>query len=414
MKRVVALLTLCAVLVGCFVGCGKPANDPSTPTSSDISDVSTSTTTTTTEGDVTGDTTTGTGDQTTDASDGTTTEGEQTAGTSGTSGTAGTQGTTGTKKPSTSDTKDTTSGTKDTTTKISTTKNTTTTTTKSRVTGMFSSTTTSSGGGITVPTQNGGNKGYEFDPGDEWELFWSDEFNGTTVDESKWNYEEGKGDFYTENRENVVVRDGNLIITARHADPKENRGLNFSTGAINSSHKFSFQYGRLEFRARLPYGEGVWPALWTMGDYYLTTSDEKGWPVCGEIDVMEMVGAGTDADKYQQVQNKQHTSGLHWGKDRENHKEIGAVKHRVSDGILADAYHVFAIEWDEESIKFFFDDEMCTEVFLSDPTMLNSFHQKHWIIINLALYNYEPYIADDTTPLPQSMFVDYVRVYKKK
>ena len=270
MKRVVALLTLCAVLVGCFVGCGKPANDPSTPTSSDISDVSTSTTTTTTEGDVTGDTTTGTGDQTTDASDGTTTEGEQTAGTSGTSGTsgtAGTQGTTGTKKPSTSDTKDTTSGTKDTTTKISTTKNTTTTTTKSRVTGMFGSTTTNSGGGITVPTQNGGNKGYEFDPGDEWELFWSDEFSGTELDTTKWNCEDGKGNGFTKKVSNVKVQNGQLVITARHENPKDNKGLAFSTGYVTTARKFSFQYGRLEFRARLPYGEGVWPALWTMGDY---------------------------------------------------------------------------------------------------------------------------------------------------
>ena len=414
MKRVVALLTLCAVLVGCFVGCGKPANDPSTPTSSDISDVSTSTTTTTTEGDVTGDTTTGTGDQTTDASDGTTTEGEQTAGTSGTSGTAGTQGTTGTKKPSTSDTKDTTSGTKDTTTKISTTKNTTTTTTKSRVTGMFSSTTTSSGGGITLPSQNEGNKGYEFDPGDEWELFWSDEFSGNTLDTSKWSYEVGKAGIYTEKAENVTVQNGNLILTARHANPKDNQGLNFTTGAVNSAHKFSFQYGRLEFRARLPYGEGVFPALWTMGDYYLTTSDEKGWPRCGEIDVMEFIGGGSEAEKYTDPANKLSTCNLHWGVNRDAHKAIGTTNAKIMDGIWADAYHIFAIEWDEKSIKWYRDDRLIIERDINDPDMLDSFHQKHWIIINVALCDFEPDIANATTPLPQSMYVDYVRVYKKK
>ncbi len=324
-----------------------------------------------------------------------------------------TKSSTKTEKTTTKSSTKTNSTTKVTTTKSTTTKSTTVTTSSTKWTPNFTTTSKTDGGGITT-TSKVDNKGYEFEPGDEWELFWNDEFNDTALDTSKWSYEEGKGDFYTENKENVELRNGNLIITARHENPKENRGLKFSTGAINSSHKFSFQYGRLEFRARLPYGEGVWPALWTMGDYYLTTSDELGWPVCGEIDVMEMVGAGTDADKYQQVQNQQHTSGLHWGVDRENHRDIGAVKHRVSEGILADKYHVFAIEWDEKSIKFFFDDKMCTEVFLDDPSMLNSFHQKHWIIINLALYNYEPFIADDTTPLPQSMYVDYVRVYKKK
>ena len=414
MKRVIALFTLCAVLVGCFVGCGKPANDPSTPTSSDISDVSTSTTTTTTEGDVTGDTTTGTGDQTTDASDGTTTEGEQTAGTSGTSGTAGTQGTTGTKKPSTSDTKDTTSGTKDTTTKISTTKNTTTTTTKSRVTGMFSSTTTSSGGGITVPTQNGGNKGYEFDPGDEWELYWNDEFNGSALDTTKWTCESGTTAIYVEKAENVTIQGGNLVLTARHVDPSTNKGKAITTGAVNSGKKFSFQYGRLEFRARLPYGEGVHPGLWTMGDYYLTTNDELGWPRCGEIDVMEFVGAGGAADRYTEPYNRRTTVNLHWGANRDVHKEIGTTSYYIQNGSLADDYHVYACEWDEESITFYFDDVKISETKLNDPDMGDAFKQSHWIIMSFSLDSKGEHIANATTPLPQSMFVDYVRVYKKK
>ena len=412
MKRVVALLTLCAVLVGCFVGCGKPANDPSTPTSSDISDVSTSTTTTTTEGDVTGDTTTGTGDQTTDASDGTTTEGEQTAGTSGTSGTAGTQGTTGTKKPSTSDTKDTTSGTKDTTTKISTTKNTTTTTTKSRVTGMFSSTTTSSGGGITVPTQNGGNKGYEFDPGDEWELFWSDEFNGTTLDKSRWNIETGvSGDLFCRTEENVSVQSGVLRLGFR----KEKRmGKEYSAASVTTARKFSFQYGRLEFRARLPYGQGAGSALWTMGDSYLdASSDETGWPVCGEIDVMEACGAGTDANKYDSLLNYISTCNLHWGADRDNERNIGTTRYRA-DEVLADAYHIYAIEGGENKIRYFFDDMLIREVSLDDATMLDAFHQKHWIIISTRPIHWGDNPIDETCPLPQYFYVDYVRVYKKK
>ena len=419
MKRFYAMALAAVMLLCCCVGCGQKKPDVSDPVTPG-GDVSTSTTTTT-QGDESADTTTGTGDQTTDASDGTSTEGDPTADTTGTQSTTKPSDNKTTKPSDNKTTKPsdnkTTKPSDNKTTKpsnITTSNTTTTTTTKSRVTGMFSSTTTSSGGGITLPSQNEGNKGYEFDPGDEWELFWSDEFSGNTLDTSKWSYEVGKAGIYTEKAENVTVQNGNLILTARHANPKDNQGLNFTTGAVNSAHKFSFQYGRLEFRARLPYGEGVFPALWTMGDYYLTTSDEKGWPRCGEIDVMEFIGGGSEAEKYTDPANKLSTCNLHWGVNRDAHKAIGTTNAKIMDGIWADAYHIFAIEWDEKSIKWYRDDRLIIERDINDPDMLDSFHQKHWIIINVALCDFEPDIANATTPLPQSMYVDYVRVYKKK
>ena len=458
MKKMFTVLLAVAVLLCCCIGCGNKTPEVSDPIVSSDPDVSTGTTvsTDTTEDD--GNTTLGDSDNTdnvtdtTDEVEDTTTEADQTTDTTtgadttiadktttqGTKTTASTGTTTiktnkTTTKTTTAKTNKTTGKTttaktttaKTTTTKGSTTKTTTTITTKRTTTTTTVTTTTryrpgittttKGDSGVTVTTQNGAGKGYEFDPGDEWTLYWNDEFDGNAVDTSKWNVEEGSTGFYNKKASNVSVQNGQLVLSAKRENPYTNHKTDFSTGYVNSGGKFSFQYGRLEFRARLTYGKGVWSALWTLGDSYLSaSSDETGWPICGEIDVMEMVGGGGEADKYISSGNKLHTAGIHWGANRDVHQSINAVRHSVSDGILADAYHIYAIEWDEECIKFFFDDQMLSKISLNDESMLDSFHQPHWIIINIAMYNYEPEIADETTPLPQFMYVDYVRVYKKK
>ena len=318
-----------------------------------------------------------------------------------------------TAKTTTKSSTKTNSTTKVTTTKSTTTKSTTVTTSSTKWTPNFTTTSKNDGGGITT-TSKVNNKGYEFEPGDEWELFWNDEFDGSTLDTTKWTYESGVTAIYVEKQENVTVQGGNLILTAHHADPSSNKGRSFTTGAVNSGDKFSFQYGRLEFRARLPYGEGVHPGLWTMGDYYRTTSDELGWPRCGEIDVMELVGAGSEADRYTESYNRRTTCNLHWGANRDAHEEIGTTSYFIQDGSLADEYHVYACEWDEDSITFYFDDIKISETKLDDPEMGDAFKQPHWIIMSFSLDSKGQHVAGETTPLPQSMYVDYVRVYKKK
>ena len=424
MKRFYTIALAVTLLLCCCVGCGQKAPDVSNPVVSG-GDVSTSTTTTTTTvEDVSGeDTTTGTEDTTTGTNANADTTTGQSVTTSGTKDTtSGTKDTTtGTK--GTSGTKNTTTGTKGTTTTKKTTV-TTTTTTKKTVNNLFGTTTSNGGGGLTTQSTNGSNAGYEFDPGDEWELYWNDEFNGTTLDESKWSYEVGKSGIYTEKAENVTVQNGNLVLTARHANPKDNQGVSFTTGAVNSAHKFSFRYGRLEFRARLPYGEGVFPALWTLGDYYLTTSDEKGWPRCGEIDVMQFIGVGGETDRntrdgrdirgldvyaHNKIGNNWTTCNLHWGVDRQHHESSGA-DYCLPKGIFADDFHVFAIEWTEEKIEWYVDDDLIHTVDIRQPSMLDTFHKPHWIILSLNLVeDWEPRVKD-VTPFPQTMYVDYIRV----
>ena len=459
MKKYIALFLAAVMLLGCCVGCANKTPEVSDPVVNSDPDVSTTTsaqddTTDTTDQvadstdevtDTTDDTTDTTGEDAdaTDESSDTTTEADKTT-TSTTKGedkgtttkkaeTTTTKGETTTKKAETTTTKKTTTKkttTKNTTTKNTTTKNTTTkttttvTTTKTTTTVVTTTTTTryrpgittttKGDSGITVPSQNGVDKGYEFDPGDEWELYWNDEFDGKTLDTTKWTCESGTTTIYIEKEENVTVQGGNLILTARNADPSTNKGKKFTTGAVNTGDKFSFQYGRLEFRARLPYGEGVHPGLWTMGNYYRTTNDELGWPRCGEIDVMELVGAGGEADQYTESYNRRTTCNLHWGANRDEHREIGTTSYYIQDGSLADDYHVYACEWDEESITFYFDDIKIAEKKLNDPDMGDAFKQPHWIIMSFSLDSKGQHIADETTPLPQSMYVDYVRVYKKK
>ncbi|MBR5524152.1 MAG: glycoside hydrolase family 16 protein [Clostridia bacterium] len=374
------------------------------------------TTTTKGEGKTTttkADTKTTTGKTTT----GKTTTGKTTTGkTTGKTTTGKTTGKTTTGKTTTGKTTTGKTTTKNTTT-VTTTKTTTTTVTTTSTRYRPGITTTSkSEAVVTVPSQNEVGRGYEFDPGDEWTLYWNDEFDAATLDTTKWEVGNGKEkDNSYHIPENVTVQGGNLVLSARRQSYK---GRSYTTSNVTTARKFSFQYGRLEFRARLTYGQGVWPALWTMGDSYLTaSSDETGWPVCGEIDVMEMIGRGSESEKYTQKANSITTHNLHWGPNRDEHYALSDRMfhdHRLKDGVVADSYHIYAIEWDENSIKFFFDDELLNEININDPTMGNAFHQPHWIIMNVSLCNWEPEWVDETTPFPQSMFVDYVRVYKKK
>lgn len=242
----------------------------------------------------------------------------------------------------------------------------------------------------------------------QWKLYWSDEFDGDALDLTKWNIEDGTNGPVVKKAENVTVEDGNCVITIRRDDSTP--GYAFSTAYVSTAHKFSFQYGRLEFRAKLPIGQGLWPALWTLGDNYLTIQDDaKAWPFCGEIDVMELVGC---ADLSQEYNDQTILHTLHWGPDRESHKE--AHKKVPLADFSAEEYHVYAVEWDEEEIVFFVDDTDCFHVKLDDPTMGVAFQQKHWLIMNINLYEWGEVAYNDTTPLPQKMYVDYVRVYKEK
>ncbi|MCF8228364.1 MAG: glycoside hydrolase family 16 protein [Bacteroidales bacterium] len=238
---------------------------------------------------------------------------------------------------------------------------------------------------------------------DGYQLVWQDEFNSNSINLSNWGFEVGDGcpdlcgwgnnelEYYR--AENASVADSVLTIEAR---AESFGGRDYTSARMISRGKQSFQYGRVDIRALLPQGKGMWPALWMMGNDF----NQVGWPNCGEIDIMEMIGG---------MENTCHGTA-HWD-DGQGHASYGQST-TVSPETLAEAYHVFSIVWDESSIKWFVDAKMYNELSIVEASM-SEFHQEFWFIINVAVGGNWPGSPDATTVFPQQMKVDYVRVFQK-
>src|SRR5215470_571103 len=188
-----------------------------------------------------------------------------------------------------------------------------------------------------------------------WKLVWSDEFNGpngSAVDRSKWAFDiggEGWGnqelEFYTDQTANVYTENGNLVIKALREKKTASNGIvrNYTSARLKTISKFSQTYGRFEARIKIPYGQGVWPAFWMLGD----DIDKVGWPACGEIDIMENIGKEPSI-----VHGSIHGPGY-----------VGSVGIEApytlpGNGRFADDFHVFAVEWDHDSVSFFVDQDL--------------------------------------------------------
>lgn len=191
-------------------------------------------------------------------------------------------------------------------------------------------------------------------PVDDWQLVWSDEFTGSRLDANKWNVEvncQGGGNqeqqCYTDNPENLVVSDGTLKIIALPAD--EDAQLPYTSARINSRNKGDFKYGRIEVRARMPRGQGTWPAAWMM------PTDEVfgGWPKSGEIDIVEAVNLGT-ATEDGGVETRVYGT-LHYGRNAPNNSYSGKEYALPNGANPADDFHVYAIEWQEGEIRWYVD-----------------------------------------------------------
>lgn len=232
-------------------------------------------------------------------------------------------------------------------------------------------------------------------------LVWNDEFDGSSLS-SDWNYELGTGNngwgnnelqYYRQ--ENVEVSEGLLKITAKE---ELFGGKNYTSSRITTQGKQSFMHGRIDIRAALPYGQGIWPALWMLGDNFSSV----GWPECGEIDIMELVGgAGTN--------DKTVHGTIHWD-DNGSHASYGG-SNSLSEGIYAEEFHVFSIIWDQSSIKWLRDD-IQYQVADITPAGLSEFQESFFLIFNLAVGGNWPGSPDGSTVFPQTMAVDYVRVFQ--
>jgi beta-glucanase (GH16 family) len=239
-----------------------------------------------------------------------------------------------------------------------------------------------------------------------WDLVWSDEFNHDGLpDPTKWDNEVGfvrnhESQYYTRARKaNARVEHGVLIIECRKErfSVKSGKPVEYTSASLFTKYAESFCYGRIEVRAKLPQGKGVWPAIWTLGN----EMSKVGWPACGEIDIMEFVGKEPNS-----IYGTVHYAVD--GKHQMDHKGF-------QTGRPVEGFHVYAIEWFPDRIDFFFDDTKYHTVLLDKAGYGadNPFRKPHKLIINFALGGIWGGDVDDTV-LPQKFLIDYVRIYKNK
>ncbi len=251
------------------------------------------------------------------------------------------------------------------------------------------------------------NDGYDVSTHAGYTLAWSDEFNGTTLDPATWVYDIGDGcpnvcgwgnnelQYYTNSAENLFFQDGKLIIEAKQ---QAFGGKNYTSARIKTDGKKAFKYGRIDFRAKLPKGKGIWPAFWMMPQ----ASVFGGWPRSGELDIMEVVG---------HEPNKVHGT-LHYGPGPGSTQFTRS--YTLPTGTFADAFHVFSIEWEPDVIRWYVDGVLFSTADKAAFGAANyPFNEEFYFIINLAVGGNWPGSPDASTQFPQWLIADYVRVYKK-
>jgi beta-glucanase (GH16 family) len=246
-----------------------------------------------------------------------------------------------------------------------------------------------------------------------WTLVWSDEFNGENgapPDSSKWTFEVGGGgwgnqelEYYTSRAQNAYQQDGNLVINVL---PEKYTGAdgvtrNYTSARLKTEGKFSQAYGRFEARIKIPRGQGIWPAFWMLGG----DIEKVGWPTCGEIDIMENIGREPEL-----------VHGTIHGPGYSGAKGIGAPFAPASRNAFADDFHVYAVEWEPEAIRFYVDDHVYATRTPRDLPAGAKWVYDHpfFLLLNVAVGGSWPGSPDATSTFPQKMLVDYVRVYQRK
>jgi beta-glucanase (GH16 family) len=261
-----------------------------------------------------------------------------------------------------------------------------------------------SGNGVPTPPGGGGSASPQGSATPGFTLVWSDEFDHPgPPDPTKWEPEEGQvrndeAQYYTRGRlENARVEDGRLVLEARH---ERYAAAEYTSASLVTRNRAHFLYGRVEVRAQLPRGRGLWPAIWMLG----ASIDEVGWPRCGEIDIMENVGFEGD-----RIHATVHTEAYNHTKNTQKGAELAVPG--ISDG-----FHVYAIEWTPQRIDFFVD---TTSYFSfakeSGDVAVWPFDAKHYLILNVAVGgSWGGQHGIDSAVFPQRMLVDYVRVYERR
>jgi len=245
-------------------------------------------------------------------------------------------------------------------------------------------------------------------------LVWFDEFNGldgSSPDPSKWTYDTGgKGwgnhelEAYTTRTQNAQIKSGNLVITALKETYTGSDGVTrkYTSARLKTKGLFSQAYGRFEARIKIPKGQGMWPAFWMLGD----NIDSVRWPACGEIDIMENIGKEPGIV---------HGS-LHGPSTTGKTSDATAPFNLPASQHFADDFHLYAVEWEPATIRFYVDSNLYATFTQSQWPAGGTwvFDHPFFLLLNLAVGGDWPGAPDNSTVFPQQMLVDYVRVYAKQ
>ena len=240
-----------------------------------------------------------------------------------------------------------------------------------------------------------------------WNMVWHDEFDGPSINTSYWNFETGCGGWGNNELENYLnndistayIENGALVLQANNLNTGGG-ACGYTSARMTTSNKVHYTYGRIEARIKTPYGKGIWPAFWMLGQ---NISSGTNWPACGEIDIMEMVGGGSGFD------NVQHGTA-HW--DNSGHASYGLTTAVGWPAKLSDDWHIYAVEWDATQIRWYFDTNNYCTLNTNGASMEEFVGRDFFILLNVAVGGQWPGSPDGSTVFPQKMYVDYVRWYQ--
>ena len=244
---------------------------------------------------------------------------------------------------------------------------------------------------------------------DGYSLVWSDEFNNSSINMDNWQYETGDGtdyglpagwgndelQIYTDNPDNSGI-ETNQDLSALYIRALSDDAGGYTSAKLTTKNLFSMRFGRLDIKAKMPEGQGIWPAIWMLGD----NIDQIDWPGCGEIDIVEVLGN----------EPNQMYSTLHYTNKDNKHGEI-QQSYELSDETFNSAYHVFSIDWTPDSLTFSVDETKIQRVAIKDD--MKEFLRSFYLVLNVAVGGYWPGSPDNTTTFPQTLYIDYVRVFEK-
>lgn len=263
-----------------------------------------------------------------------------------------------------------------------------------------------------------------------WSLVWQDEFNGSGIDKEKWSFQincAGGGNnelqCYTDKTKNAFIKDGTLHIQALKESVSGFDGWDgisgnlvsrdYSSARMLTQYKADWRYARVEVNAKLPYGQGIWPAIWMMPSY-----DVYGnWPLSGELDLMEAVNLKTGG-----INDNLLVQTIHFG-DRSPDNRFIANNYQPTFDVTA-GFHTYAVEWQQGEIRWYVDQALVSTQTQQawytrgniPPSFLTTearpFDQEFHLLLNLAVGGIWPGPPDDSTRFPQTLLVDYVRVYE--